>query len=133
MRPNVPTKVREEISSRRTNRRTSYTIPLQVIGARVFVFVIGAKGANVAGRLVDEAVPYHLVFAFEAPAAFGSMARLDGAIVRSILGMHICVRAGITLVSSSNGESTIEGQCKVFEKWGSWGRSIVTHLSRYWV
>jgi hypothetical protein len=40
-----------------------------------------------------EAVAYHFIFALEAFTAFGAWTAGDWAIVRSILRVHVCVRA----------------------------------------
>jgi hypothetical protein len=43
---------------------------LQIIGSRIFVFSIRTEWAYIARRLVNEAMSYHFVLAFEAFAAF---------------------------------------------------------------
>lgn len=39
---------------------------LEVVGSRVFVFAVGAERTHVAGRVVDETMPYHFVLPLEA-------------------------------------------------------------------
>ena len=57
---------------------------LQIIRARVPVLTVLAEGADVAGGVVDEAVPNHLVLPLEAFAAFAAGAAADGAVVRAV-------------------------------------------------
>lgn len=54
---------------------------------------LGAKGADVSRRLVNKPVPNHFVLSFKTLAAFGTIACLDGTIVRSLLGMDVHVGA----------------------------------------
>ena len=48
------------------------------------MFSIGTERTDVAGGIVDEAVSYHLVLAFESLAALTSWAAFDVAVVRAI-------------------------------------------------
>ena len=56
----------------------------------------GTKRAYVAWRLMNQAVTYHFIFSFETLSALGTIARLYGAVVRSILRVNIHVRASRT-------------------------------------
>lgn len=46
---------------------TSYSnLPLQVVRSRILMLLVRAEGTNVSRRLMDQAVPDHLVLALEA-------------------------------------------------------------------
>lgn len=69
-------------------------VPLQIIWSGILMLAVRTERAYVAGRVVDEAVTYHLVLALEAFAAFGAWASRNRAVVRSVLGVDVRVRAG---------------------------------------
>lgn len=77
------------------NARMVYPhMALQIVGSRIPVFAVaGAERADVAGRFVHETVADHLVFALETLAADAARAIGDGTVVRSGLGVDVCVRA----------------------------------------
>lgn len=77
---------------------------------------LGAEWADVPRRSVHQPMPDHLVLPFEAFSSFGSTAVLHRAIVRSILGVHICV--GAVSIRYSHGLGTLVEE---------------THFNRYWV
>jgi hypothetical protein len=56
---------------------------LQIIRSWIPVLAIRAERTYVARRFVDEAVPYHFIFAFEPLSSDGAWAMCDRAIVRS--------------------------------------------------
>src|SRR5438034_10314065 len=58
-------------------------IPLEIIRSRVAVLLIWAKRTNIAGRVVDEAVATHFVFALETLSAYTSRAVLHGTVIWS--------------------------------------------------
>lgn len=75
-------------------------VALQVVGAGVLAVALRAKGADVARRVVHEAVADHFVLALEALAALGAGAALDGAVVRPALRVDVGVRAAAGLVGN---------------------------------
>lgn len=66
-------------------------VSLQVVRSRVFMVSLGAKWANVAWRIVYEAVSNHLVLTLESFAAFSPRTPWNWAIVRPCLRMDVCV------------------------------------------
>lgn len=66
-------------------------IPLEVIRSRVFVLSFGAKGADVARRLMHQAMADHFVLSFEAFTSFGPRTCLYRTVVWSNLTVHVCV------------------------------------------
>ena len=72
---------------------TGVSAPLQIIRSRILVFAIRAERTHIARRLMHEAMADHFVFALEALAALGARAALHGAVVRSVLRVHIRMRA----------------------------------------
>ena len=63
-------------------------VSLQIIRPWVSVFTIWAKWTHIAGRFVDQAVPYHFVLSFEALACIGAWAVRHGAVVRPRLRVN---------------------------------------------
>ena len=57
---------------------------------------VRAERADIAWAIVHQSMPYHLVFPLEALATLAAWAGLDGAVVRSVLAMHVPVRAANT-------------------------------------
>lgn len=51
----------------------------------------GTKGADVARRLMHQAVTYHFILPFEAFTAFGPRTRLYRTVMRSVLTVHVCM------------------------------------------
>lgn len=47
------------------------------------MFSIRTERTNIPRRIVNEAVTFHFVLAFESFTAFAALATLDGAVVRS--------------------------------------------------
>lgn len=66
--------------------------PLKIVWSRILMLSFGTEWADVAGRLMDEAMTYHFVFPLEAFATFRTWAALYRAVVRSNLAVYICVR-----------------------------------------
>jgi hypothetical protein len=56
-------------------------VSLQVIRTGVLVLAVGTEGTDVAGGIVNQPVPDHFVFAFEAFAAFAAGATRHGTVV----------------------------------------------------
>ena len=67
--------------------------PLKVIRPGILVLSIRTEGADVAGTIVDQPVPDHLVLALETLSTFTSRTLLHGAEIRSLRAMHVPVRA----------------------------------------
>lgn len=67
------------------------------------MFAVWTEWANIAGRLVHEAMPYHFVFAFESLTAFASGAALNGAIVRTRLRVDVCMGTGRCMLAMRTG------------------------------
>ena len=57
------------------------------------MLTLRAEGTDIARRSVDEPVADHLVFPLEPFAAFGARAVRLGAVMRTILRVHVGVRA----------------------------------------
>lgn len=66
--------------------------PLKIVWSGILVFSIGTKWADVARRVMDEAMPDHFVLALEPLSTFASWTTLNAAVVWTILGMYICMR-----------------------------------------
>ncbi|OWP00770.1 hypothetical protein B2J93_8461 [Marssonina coronariae] len=87
----VPTQHQQLDSLRSSCRERDKKLPLKVIRAWILVLSVRAEGTHVAGRVVDEAVPDHLVFSLEPLPALASGAAFDAAVVGAVLGMYIGV------------------------------------------
>lgn len=83
-------------------------MPLQIVRPGILVFAIRAERAHIPRRLVDQAVPDHLILALEALAALASRASLDGAVVgpgrRVYVGMRVEQVLGLERGSVAAGE-----------------------------
>jgi hypothetical protein len=66
--------------------------PLKIIWPWVLVLLIRAERTHVAGRVMDKAMPDHLVLPLEALATYASWTGLDGAEVWSAGGVDVRVR-----------------------------------------
>lgn len=66
-------------------------IPLEVIRPGVLVLPVWAKGANIAGGIVDKSMTDHLVFPLEAFASLASWTSRDGAVVRPRGRVNVCM------------------------------------------
>lgn len=110
---------------------------MEIIRARILVFAIRAKGADVAGGLVHETVADHFVFALEAFAAFAAGAFLDRAVVGAVLGVDVGVGAvGTGLVDGCTSAREITSAClaAVFSPCPCRGcENWATHFRRYCV
>ena len=53
---------------------------------------VRAKGTNISRRVMNEAMTYHLVFAFETLADFTPWTAWHGAVVGAYLRVYVCVR-----------------------------------------
>ena len=82
---------------------------LKVVWSWVLVLSVGAEWADVAGRLVDETMPYHLVLALETFATLGSWASVDWAVMGPSRGMYIAMRVQQILRLKRRSSATLEG------------------------
>ena len=55
------------------------------------MLLIGAEGADIAGGIMDQAMPHHFILALEALAAERARTPFYRAEVWAVLRMHICV------------------------------------------
>ena len=76
---------------------------MKIVGSRVFVLLVRTERAGVARGAVDETVAHHFVFAFEAFSAVGARTSTYWTEVRAVLGVHICVRATVSLGGGFHG------------------------------
>jgi len=58
---------------------------LEIIRSRITVLLIWAKRANIAGRVVNEAVADHFIFALETLSTYTSRAVLHGTVIWSLM------------------------------------------------
>lgn len=81
------------------------SIPLEIIRSRILVLLVETEWTDITRRVVYKTVPHHLVLTLEAFAAYRPWTVLYRAEMRSVLGVHIGVRADILVrkISKTNG------------------------------
>lgn len=70
----------------------SYT-PLKIIWSGVFMLLIGTERTDVAWGIMHQAMAHHLILALESFPTYATLTAFYGTEMRSILRMHVCMRA----------------------------------------
>lgn len=69
------------------------SLPLQIIRPWISMLLLRTKRANISRRVMHKTMSNHLILALEALSTNTPRAAWNRTIVRTLLGMYICMRA----------------------------------------
>lgn len=84
-------------------------VALKVVWSWVLVLSVGAEWADVARRLVDETMPYHLILTLESFTTLSSWASVDWAVMGPSRRMYIAMRVQQILRLKRRSSAALEG------------------------